>query len=213
MHKLSSRLSGEIFKKSLGKSLGKSSGISLEQTLRGLSKQTSRIGKSGLILALSLSLNLSFGWFIPKVEAAEKLVVNYRIFSHGIPVSELRHLADTGEASRAIQFYLRLANRNPQELQQILTDPVAVNGTDLYQILESPLGNIALDEVSQVIHSPNNLSNRESLKAALVGAALPDGQIRLIDVLEKYPTSEVHLNGERLVDVVQQINSFLNILR
>ncbi len=209
MHKLSSRLSGEI----LRKSSGESSGIDLEKALRGLSKKTSRIGKSGLILALSLSLNLSFGWFTPKVEAAERLVVNYRIFSHGIPVSELRHLADTGEASRSIQFYLRLANHNPEELRQILTDPVAVNGTHLYQILESPLGNIAIDEVSQVIHTPNNLSNRESLKAALVGAALPDGQIRLIDVLEKYPTSEVHLNGERLINVVQQINSFLNILR
>jgi hypothetical protein len=170
------------------------------------------MGRYGIILVASLGLSLSCGGNFYRTEAAERLVVHYKIFSSGIAVSELRTLADTGQVSRAIQFYLTLGNRQPEELRQILTRPVAVNASDLYRILNTPVGSMALDEISQVIHTPDNQANHESLQAALVGAALPDGQIRLIDVLEKYPTSEVHLNGERLLEVIQQISSILNIL-
>jgi len=157
-------------------------------------------------LGFSLSLNLAGNW---QAEAAEKLVVRYSIFSHSVAIPELRTLADTGETSRAIQFYLTLGNRRPEELRQILIRPIPVDSNDLYRILNSPLGSIALDEVSQVIHTPGNLANRESLQAALVGASLPDGNIRLIDVLEKYPTQEVHLNGERLLEVIEKISAIV----
>lgn len=189
-------------------------GMSLNFRLR--SRLKSRV-RYGLILVASLGLSCGFSYnFISggndQAIAAERLVVRYRIFSQSVAISELRTLADTGQASRAIQFYLTLGNRQPEELRQILIRPVAVNSNDLYQILSSPLGSIALDEVSQVIHTPDNQANRESLNAALVGASLPDGQIRLIDVLEKYPTNEVHLNGEKLIEVVEKISAIVRTI-
>ena len=168
-----------------------------------------------LVASLGLSCGFSYNFISGRNDqaiAAERLVVRYRIFSQSVAISELRTLADTGQASRAIQFYLTLGNRQPEELRQILIRPVAVNSNDLYQILSSPLGSIALDEVSQVIHTPDNQANRESLNAALVGASLPDGQIRLIDVLEKYPTNEVHLNGEKLIEVVEKISAIVRTI-
>lgn len=171
------------------------------------------IHKYGLILVASLGLSCGFSYGVNyPAAAAERLVVRYRIFSQSVAISELRTLADTGQVSRSIQFYLTLGNRQPEELRQILTRPIPVNGNDLYQILNSPVGSVALDEASQVIHTPDNQSNRESLNAALVGAALPDGQIRLIDVLEKYPTNEVHLNGEKLVEVIERISAIVRII-
>lgn len=167
----------------------------------------------GLILVASLGFSCGFNYAgNDQAIAAERLVVHYRIFSQSVAISELRTLADTGQASRAIQFYLTLGNRQPEELRQILTRPIAVNSNDLYQILSSPLGSAALDEVSQVIHTPDNQANRESLNAALVAASLPDGQIRLIDVLEQYPTNEVHLNGERLIEAIERISAIVRII-
>ena len=185
-------------------------GMSLNFRLRSRLKPRVRYG---LILVASLGLSYNFiSGGNDQAIAAERLVVHYRIFSQSVAISELRTLADTGQASRAIQFYLTLGNRQPEELRQILIRPVAVNSNDLYQILSSPLGSIALDEVSQVIHTPDNQANRESLNAALVGASLPDGQIRLIDVLEKYPTNEVHLNGEKLIEVVEKISAIVRTI-
>lgn len=169
--------------------------------------------KYGLILVASCGFSCGFNYAgNDQAIAAERLVVHYRIFSQSVAISELRTLADTGQASRAIQFYLTLGNRQPEELRQILTRPIAVNSNDLYQILSSPLGSAALDEVSQVIHTPDNQANRESLNAALVAASLPDGQIRLIDVLEQYPTNEVHLNGEKLIEAIERISAIVRII-
>jgi hypothetical protein len=66
-----------------------------------------------------------------------------------------------------------------------------------------------LDRASEVVHTPSNRANRESLRGAIVSSALSDGQITLIETLENYPTPEVHVEGERLVDFVQNIRRLL----
>jgi len=63
-----------------------------------------------------------------------------------------------------------------------------------------------LDQASQVIHTPSNRANRQSLRGALVSSALPNGKITLIETLQNYPTPEVHVEGDRLVEVVQRIS-------
>jgi len=62
-----------------------------------------------------------------------------------------------------------------------------------------------LDRVSEVIHTPTNRANRQSLRSALVISALNDNQITLIEILENYPTADVHVEGDRLADILQQI--------
>jgi len=62
-----------------------------------------------------------------------------------------------------------------------------------------------LDQVSQVVHTPTNRANRESLRSALVSSALPDGKITLIETLEKYPTQEVHVEGDRIAEFVDNM--------
>jgi hypothetical protein len=79
-------------------------------------------------------------------------------------------------------------------------------------MLNNPVGETMLDQVSQVIHTPTNRASRESLRAALVSSALPDGQITLIETLENYPTSEVHVEGNRLAEVAQTITKVLGRL-
>jgi thioredoxin reductase len=69
-----------------------------------------------------------------------------------------------------------------------------------------------LDQVSDVVHTPTNRANRESLRGALVSSALPDGQITLIETLENYPTPEVHVEGERLVEVAQKFRDLFGRL-
>ena len=71
----------------------------------------------------------------------------------------------------------------------------------LYQLLKTTVGEVLLDRVSEVIHTPDNLANRQALRSALVMSALPDGNITLIETLQNYPTPDVHVEGDRLAEV------------
>ncbi len=150
-------------------------------------------------------------WVAP-VLAAQRLVLSYGIFSQSVSIPELRTLADTGVATRNIQFYLNLLGLESGELRRILNEEVAIDGITLDRVLKSPVGNLILDEISQVIHTPIDQGNRESLQAALVSSALPDGKLSLLEVLENYPTEAVHLNGDRAIELYQKINSLLQQL-
>jgi hypothetical protein len=137
--------------------------------------------------------------------ASESVVLKYRFLRETISVPELSTFAQTGELSRSLQSYLDLAGKQPEELRTTLTKPIAVNGIMLSRILNTPVGEIMLDQVSEVIHTPTNRANRQSLRSALVLSALNDNQITLIEILENYPTADVHVEGDRLADILQQI--------
>jgi hypothetical protein len=147
-----------------------------------------------------------------RADAADSVVLKYRFLRETVSVPELTTFAETGELSSSLRAYLRMASREPEELRRTLTQEVQVDPILLYRVLNSAPGELLLDRVSQVIHTPTNRANRQSLRAALVSSALPDGNITLIETLQNYPTPEVHVEGERLVEVVRNINRVLGRL-
>jgi hypothetical protein len=162
---------------------------------------------------LPRATRLILGWFAlmgilcwsHRADAAQSVVLKYRFLREKVSVPELSTFAKTGELSPTLKTYLRLAKREPDELRRALTKEVKVNPNLLYRVLNSPIGELMLDQVSEVVHTPDNQANRESLRGALVSSALSDNQITLIETLENYPTPEVHVEGERLVEVTQKI--------
>lgn len=140
-------------------------------------------------------------------DAAQSVVLKYRFLRETISVAELSTFARTGELSPTLRTYLKLAGREPEQLRRALTQEVKVNPNLLSQLLNTPIGGLMLDQVSEVVHTPDNVANRESLRGALVSSALPDGKVTLIETLEEYPTPEVHVEGERVVEVAQKIGN------
>lgn len=143
---------------------------------------------------------------VARVEAADSVVLRYSFLRERVSVAELATFAETGELSRSLRAYLRMASREPEQLSRTLTQEVEVNPNLLYRVLNTPPGELLLDQVSEVIHTPSNRANRQSLRSALVSSALSDGKITLLETFQNYPTSEVHVNGNRLVEVVGSIN-------
>jgi len=133
--------------------------------------------------------------------AAEKVVLKYGFLRESVSVPELATFAKTGKVSTSLGAYLDMAGKAPQTVRQPLTQEIKVNGVLLYQVLKTPVGEVLLDRVSEVIHTPDNLANRQALRSALVMSALPDSNITLTEILENYPTQEVHVEGNRLAEI------------
>ena len=158
--------------------------------------------QGGVGLAVGLSILLSgLG-----ADASERAVLKYRILQASVSVPELARFAKTGEVSTSVGFYIKMAGTAPQDVRRPLNEEVKVNHFLLSRVLNTPVGEVLLDQISQVIHTPDNLANRQSLRAALVSSALVDGKITLIETLQNYPTQQVHVEGDRLVEVYNQLN-------
>ena len=146
-----------------------------------------------------------WGWTMPAATAAEQVVLKYAPFSRTLPVSALRQLADRGQPTPQLQQYLQLANQSPEDVQTGLTDRLAIDHVRLDRMLNSPLGDIVLDEASLIVHTPSDLDNRKALRSALILDASDDGQLTVIDTLENYPTTAVTVEGRRLARLFRRI--------
>ncbi|TAG88455.1 MAG: alpha/beta hydrolase [Oscillatoriales cyanobacterium] len=132
--------------------------------------------------------------------ASEKVILKYSVIRMTLPVSELEVFAETGKMSPALEMLLGQAKKDPEVVRRSLTRPAKVSQKLLDRTLNSKLGEILLDEVGQVIQTPSGTANQEALRKALVLSAIGDNQITLLETIKNYPTSEVYVEGDRLVE-------------
>ena len=161
-----------------------------------------------LVLIASASILLSSTSAI----AADQVLLKYRIFEESISVKELTTFAETGELSSSLKINLALARQNPKVVRQYLTEPVKVNFLFLDRLLNSSIGEVVLDEVSQVVHTPSRRANRQALRSALILAASSDGNLTLIEIIQNYPTAVVQVEGDRLERAYRQISKLTGLV-
>lgn len=153
-----------------------------------------------LLASISICLFSTFPAF-----AAEKVILKYSIFKINIPISELETFVETGEMPSQMKVLLGKAGENPESVRQTLTKPIKVSPTFLERNLNSLPGDFVLDRVGKIIHTPSGEANREALRSALVLSARDDNRVTLLEVMQNYPTEEIHIEGERLVEAYGKI--------
>ncbi len=172
-----------------------------------------RLSNSTLYRTLLWLPLIWLGLNLGQAHAAEEIVLKYKILQASISVSELATFAETGELSPALQKYLNLAGRDPQELRSALTKKVDVSPLLLDRVFNSFPGEILLDQVGQVIHTPSGQADRQALRAAIVLSATSDSSLTLLEIMQNYPTSEIQVDGERLVQVYSQVGTLISQLK
>ena len=157
--------------------------------------------RRALVLIATASILLSSTSAI----AAERVVLKYRIFRDSISVEELSTFVDTGELSKSLRIKLALVRQDPKLFRRYLTQPVKVNPVLLDRLLNSRIGNVLLDEISQAVHTPSGRADRQALRSALIISASGDRQLTLIEILKNYPTSDVEVEGDQLENTYRQL--------
>jgi Alpha/beta hydrolase of unknown function (DUF1400) len=138
--------------------------------------------------------------------AAESVVFKYGIFRESVSVDELTAFAETGKASSQLNFFLNQARQEPQEVRNVLTREINVSPIVLDRTLNNRIGEFLLDRISRSIHTPSNQANRQALRSSLVLSANKDNKVTLIEIIQNYPTTEIEVEGDRLVETYDQIS-------
>lgn len=137
--------------------------------------------------------------------SGRQLVFTYGPFQGSLLIRDLATLAKTGEISRSLRSYLKLAKVNPENLRHLLTKEVNVNLRFLDRNLNSILGEYALFQIGQIVRTRSRQANIQALRSALVLSASNDNRISLIELLENYPLSQVYVDGVKLVRQLRSV--------
>lgn len=154
---------------------------------------------------LFLGAGAGIVFYSTAASAAEKVILKYSAIRMTLPVSELEIFAETGQMSPALEMLLGNAKKDPEALRRNLTKPLKVSQSFLEQALNTKVAEVILDEVSQVIRTSEGKENKQALRAALVQSAADDNEITLLEALKNYPTAEVYVEGDRLVEAYSKL--------
>lgn len=141
--------------------------------------------------------------------AAEKVVFNYGVFQESISLEEFLDFSKNGRISSSLGVVLNSGNPRLNSLvQQALGQEISLDVRLLDKALNHPLGNLFLDQVGEVIRTPSSRANRQALRSAIVLSAAEDSNLSILEIIEKYPTQEVEVEGELLVNLYERIKKF-----
>ncbi|MGF1498507.1 MAG: C45 family autoproteolytic acyltransferase/hydrolase [Elainellaceae cyanobacterium] len=135
----------------------------------------------------------------------KNLVIAFGPLQESVSLAELTTFVETGKLPAGWGFYLSIARVNPEDLRAALAQEVSVDFRFLDETLNSLLGEYALYQVGQIVHTRTRLTNIQALRSTLVLSAVEDNKITFLEFLGNYPTPQLYFDGAKLASLGQQI--------
>lgn len=146
--------------------------------------------------------------FVVKVTpalGAETVILKYGIIKLPVQMTELENFVATGEMSPTLTLLLSKTPQRADTVRRTLGKSIRVNPEFLEVTLNRKIGQIMLDQVGQVIYPNDGQKDREGLRSALLLSAQDNRQLTILETIKNYPSEEVIVDGERLMELYQKI--------
>ena len=153
---------------------------------------------------------------VPKAQSAEKIKIIYSIFSRTITVDSLKTFAESGNSSKSLRKILNATGSSDEKIQSILNNEFEIPITIASKLVYSEIGNVFLNRLSSILHTPNTNDERTgrlALRSSVIqGLYTGNGKINLVSFFESYPTKTVILNVNALSKVMNKVQSISELL-
>ncbi len=153
---------------------------------------------------------------VPKAQSAEKIKIIYSIFSRTVTVDSLKTFAESGNSSKSLRKILNATDSSDEKIQSILNNKFEIPITIASKLVYSEIGNVFLNRLSSILHTPNTNDERTGMLAlrssVIKGLYTGNGKINLVNFFESYPTKTVILNVNALSKVMNKVQSISELL-
>ena len=153
----------------------------------------------------------------PKVQSAEKIKIIYSVFSRTVTVDSLKTFAEDGNSSKQLRKILNATGSSDKEIQSVLNKNFEIPITIASKLVYSEIGNVILNRLSSILHTPRATDERTSMLAlrssVIKGLYTGRGKINLVGFFENYPTKTVILNVNALSKVMNKVESISELFQ
>lgn len=164
---------------------------------------------------LGASLGLALGLASPAVQAAENLVFVSGAFRRSIPVTDLVHLAETGQARGLLSDVLRLTRQDPKTVAKLLNESVSLPVVLVSRLLNTRIGEVLLQRLAQIVFPLNAASvGLPALRSAVILGIAENGKgLSALSFLQAYPSQELAVSLPALMGLMGKASSISDLVR
>lgn len=157
---------------------------------------------SATLLSTSTALHPAF--------AAERLSISDGTTEQSISVKSLAKYAQTGTMDEKFAAYARsLSPQQVKSLQQVLTARFPFDAEQISRLVYTPTGIGFLKRLQKIVQAQTPEASLSALQTAFVQAAADPQGLTLLNILKKYPTSEVKIDLPRAIELTQGVKTLV----
>lgn len=136
-------------------------------------------------------------------------------FRRSIPVADMEHLAETGEARGLLGDVLRLSGQDPEQVSTLLKSSASLPIPLVSRLLDTRIGEALLIRLARVIHPMRAYEvGLPALRAGIVmGLVDGKGSLSAIHFIKAYPNAEMGVDVPALMALVRQASSIADLVR
>lgn len=168
------------------------------------------------LLALGISCGISSLSLTVPAQAAVDVALVSGAFRRSIPVSDISHLARTGEARGLLDDLLTLSDQDPAQVAALLNKNLNLPLVLTSRLVNTRIGEALTRRMAQIIH-PIALRDPAisvpAIRAAVIeGLQSPQG-LTAVSFLENYPNAVMAINLPALFSVIEKAESIAGLVR
>ena len=169
------------------------------------------------VLAVAAGMGIGFASLITPAHAAKDVALVSGAFRRSIPVKEIEHLADTGEAIGLLKTLLAFSKQDPQDVANLLNQKLNLPLVLTSRLVSTRIGDAIIRRVAQIIYpiyTPQTSISVPAIRAGVVnGLQMDRDGLSAVNFLKAYPNDVMAVNLPALFSVIEKAESIAGLVK
>ncbi len=168
------------------------------------------------LLGVAAGLGLSWSCVMQPLQAATDVALVSGAFRRSIPVKEIEHLAETGEAIGLLGDLLELSKQEPQEVSQMLNQSLQLPLVLTSRLINTRIGEAILRRVARIIYpiyTPEVEVSVPAIRAGVISGLQSEDGLTAVSFLKGYPNAVMAVNLPALFGVIEKAESIAGLVQ
>ena len=168
------------------------------------------------LLGMAAGVGIAWSSAMQPLQAATDVALVSGAFRRSIPVKEIKHLAETGEAIGFLGDLLELSKQDPQEVSQMLNQSLDLPLVLTSRLINTRIGEAILRRVARIIHpiyTPEPEVSVPAIRAGVISGLQSEEGLTAVSFLKGYPNAVMAVNLPALFGVIEKAESIAGLVQ
>ena len=168
------------------------------------------------MLGFIAATGFSIGCPTPEAMAAVDIALVSGGFRRSIPVKEVEHLAETGEAIGLLEDLLAISGQKPEDVSKLLNQKLELPLVLTSRLINTRIGDAIVRRFAKIIYpiyAPSPEVSVPAIRTGVINGLQENGSLTAIGFLKSYPNQVMAVNLPTLFGVVEKAQSIAGLVQ